>query len=262
VGAAAGDPSTVEAIADVAQVVIGVAALVSLWIALVSLREVRRERIQRAQPWLAFEHGGQVVQWKEVETTKLPGYNPASIKSLVGDRPRNVRDPIGTWGRLRNHGSGVALQTKITFVTASATVGVETFRIEPDKLDEFPYDLFFNQIPASPSHIHPGEEGRFSRIPTPIFEQQGNRRIINGLVVIRCQDTLDARHVRYQRFRVGVHDHGTLTITFSDEYDHEEARAYLGDLAKKVPELKTKQRSQTAEQMRRVLLGSPSSSSE
>ncbi len=96
------DPTTIEVIADVAQVVIGLAALLSIWIGLISLREVRRERILRVRPWLAFEHGGQGVSCDAVEGRGIPGINPAYVRGVLGERKRPVRMPTSRWGKLRN----------------------------------------------------------------------------------------------------------------------------------------------------------------
>lgn len=80
----ANDPSTVEVLADLAQVVVGVGAIVSIWIGLASLREVRRERAQRVRPWLAFDHGGQFIRCENSSTNGLPGIEPAFIQRVAG----------------------------------------------------------------------------------------------------------------------------------------------------------------------------------
>lgn len=257
--AVANDPSTVEVLADLAQVVIGVGAIVSIWIGLASLREVRRERARRVRPWLAFDHGGQYVRCEISTTNGLPGLEPAFIQKIAGASPRDVRKPTSMWGKLRNHGGGVALDAQITFVTRTATVGTETFRVSQDKLDEFPYDLRVNRIPASPSHIHPGEEARFFRVPAPVFERNGDRQVITGLVVIRCRDVLDRSHTRYQRFRAAVEgriegEEEGLLITFSDELDPDEARSFLGDLASAVPELLSDEKTEFVAQLGRAIV--------
>lgn len=256
---AAQDPSTVELIADVAQVIIGIAAVLSIWIGLTSLRDNRRERMQRVRPWLAFNHGGQMVSCERKRISGLPGYNPAYIHERIGHRPREVRRPTSPWGHLRNHGSGVALSAEVVFVTATATVGKETFRLEPDKLEDFPYEPGLNRIPASPSHIHPGEEAQFFRIPTPIFECEGARQVITGVVLVKCRDIFDREHLKWQRFRVGVEEEGNpkgVLLTFSDEFTPDEARKLLGDLAHKIPELeKTKERSALSEAFRQLAVG-------
>gem|GEM_PF-1380793 len=235
-------PTTFEIFADIAQVVIGLAAIVSIWIGVASLREARRERGERIRPRLAFDHGGQVVPCEDKQAVGVPGMNPAYIESVVGAKQRDVRRPTnpGGWGRLRNHGGGVALSVRVTFVTREAKIGREIFHIDQQKLNSFPYQLDVNQLPSSPTHIHPGEEGIFMRIPTPLYEREGNRELINGVAVIACRDVLDRAHFRFQEFRCRVEHrpaHYGVLLTFGDELEASEAREVLGELSAGTPGL-------------------------
>jgi hypothetical protein len=235
-------PGTVEILADIAQVIIGLAAVVSIWIGVATLRETRRERRERVRPRLAFDHGGQVVRCNDLQSVGVPGMNPAYIVGLVGPAKRPVRRPKERWGKLRNHGGGVALDVRVTFIAQEAQIGDETFQIDLAKLKTFPYQLDLNRLPASPTHIPPGEEAFFGRIPTPMYEREGNRQVIKGVAVITCSDVLERGHVRFQKFRCAVSAEPGLygvTMTFSDELTKEEAREELGESSAAVAGLPT-----------------------
>lgn len=231
------EPTTLENVANVAQVAIGVAALVSLIIGIATLRNTRREQRRAIQPRLAFDVGGQLVDCKVEQSQGLAGIDPGYAKKVLGGAQRTVRTPKSTWGGLGNHGGGVALDAEIQFFTGAVEVKDDVFKVSTSQLGEFPYDPALNSIPAGPSNIHPGKHGMFARIPMPMYDYAGGRDSIEGVVVVSCEDILGRKHHAYQHFLCSnlpaIGD--DVVMTFGERLGPAEIRERFPGIAKEVP---------------------------
>ena len=94
--------------------------------------------------------------------------------------------------------------------------------IDEMKRNNFPYSASVNTIPASPSHVPPGQSAVFSRLPTPIvvdYERAISR--IDTLILITYEDSFKLKHQTRQAARIFIDTEriqkGTITMTFLEE---------------------------------------------
>lgn len=214
--------------AQVAQVIaVPVTALgiiVSLAIGIATLRELKAERLHRVRPILRFPNGGQVIPVELSDSSYLPGFEPQSALSLTRNRQKgnNRLDATALWGNLTNYGGGAAFDAKITFLYYRLFVANDCFVIDQMKRNDFPYAESFNTIPASPSHLPPGQSASFRRLPTPIVvDYERAIRRIDAVIVITYEDSFKLKHETRQAVRVFVDieriQKGTMTMTFLEE---------------------------------------------
>lgn len=90
------------------------------------------------------------------------------------------------------------------------------------RANDFPYAESFNTIPASPSHLPPGQSASFRRLPTPIVvDYERAIRRIDAIIVITYEDSFKLKHETRQVVRVFVDieriQKGTMTMTFLEE---------------------------------------------
>lgn len=207
----------------VATVLTGIGIVVSIFIASSALRETRIDRIDRVKPKLLFDKGGQRVDCNLEKAEGIPGVNFNFASNLLKDKPTNARHCIakGLWGRLTNHGSGAALNTMLTIVTNKIEKAGEEFIVDSTKLDEFPYALSLNRIPAAPSHIAPNEMACFFRLPTPIVvDFTGQLTKMDCTAMITYEDVYGNHYETKQELRAFIErkeSSAIVTLTFSDE---------------------------------------------
>ena len=156
--------------AQVAQVfavlITAVGIIVSLMIGIKTLRELRAERLHRMRPIFRFPNGGQRVPITLSDSNFLPGFDPKFALTVTANRPKgdNRLDATSSWGKLTNYGSGAAFDTRIRFLYYRIFVGNDCFVVDLMKRQDFPYAIRANEIPASPSHLPPGEAAIFRRL--------------------------------------------------------------------------------------------------
>jgi hypothetical protein len=235
--------SWVEEGADVAGIVVGVAAVVSLLVAARSVREIQKDRALRVRPRLLFDVGAEAIPYTVDSLKGIPGINPTYAQAVLAAEPALTRraKPSHSWGKLSNYGNGSALAVSIIFLTLRARVGGESFALDASKLATFPYEPALNTIPASPSNLHPGGSADFLRIPTPILAGlDRNRSQISGVVAIAYTDVFDRPFLTYQEFQVSVYpageDHGEMIMTFGDELTRTKAAAALEPVESAIPQ--------------------------
>lgn len=237
-----GGRTWIEDAADIAGLVVGIAAVASLWIAARSVRELQKDRALRVRPRLVFDRGAQGVPYTARPITGIPGINRAFAGPALAAHPSIKKAVLtqGFWGKLDNYGNGSALNISVVFLTLEACVGGERFNLDAAKLSEFPYAPGLNSIPASPSHLHPGGSARFKRIPTPIYVglDQG-RDEIGGVVAITYADVFDTTFVTYQDFsaylKEGTKEDPYVLLTFRDELSGAEAQQLLAPFEAAIP---------------------------
>jgi hypothetical protein len=214
--------------AQVAQVfavpITAIGIIVSLTIGIGTLRELRAERLHRVRPILRFPNGGHVIPVELSDSNYLPGFDPRFVLSLTANRPKgnNRLDATSMWGQLTNYGSGAAFDTKIMFLYYRVFVFAECFVIDKMKREEFPYRVSSNTIPASPSHLPPGEAAVFRRLPTPIvvdYERTINR--VDAVISIEYEDSFKLKHQTRQAVIIFTDNYriqkGTISMTFLEE---------------------------------------------
>jgi hypothetical protein len=211
-------------IAQVAATVLtGVGIIISTGIGIRTVRELRADRSFRVQPRLLFDRGGEVVRCRLNDEGGIPGIDPTIAGELLRNASPTARTCIASrlWGKLTNHGTGSALDVRVTFITKNVIKADEQFRIDEKKLSEFPYHPLFNRIPAMPSNISPGSSAQFFRLPTPItVDFTGQIAQLEGLVSIEYQNIYGTQFEVQQNFRAFIERNNNppeVTLTFSDE---------------------------------------------
>lgn len=218
---------------EIAQViaipVTSMGVLVSLWIGVSTLRELRNERTIRARPLLLFDSGARVCAAVFDDLGGVPGIVGPEVDANAKRRPPGP-NRIGLkedWGEVKNHGTGVAINTRITIIPYRLFIGGESFLVDDAKRTTFPYEADANRIPARPSHIPPGASGSFRRLPTPIvcdYERKIER--MDCVVAISFSDAFKNKFCTYQGVRVWVGTdvrpgQWTVTFTFIETIDPE-----------------------------------------
>jgi len=158
-----------------------------------------------------------------VDLHGIPGIDASIAMALLRNKPAGTKGCVAKelWGRLKNHGTGSALNVSVTFITQRVVKAGEEFSIDAKKVTEFPYDTRLNHVPASPSNIAPGGTARFFRIPTPITTDfSGQISSIEGRVAIEYQNIYGTPFEIHQEFRAYVkrmQEGAEVILTFGDE---------------------------------------------
>jgi hypothetical protein len=221
--------------AAIAQIVLPIVTLVgiviSMWLSVKALREVQIDRKLRQMPHLAFEIGGSTYKIEFSKAgTAVGGIDPKYAQKVFKDIPRDAEsislktgkggEIIQEYGKLKNYGTGPALSTEVVWIPQKVKVGAEVFEITKEKMLEPHYSRELNCIPASPSHILPGEVASFFRLPT-FIQKDFEKKIkeIKGFLKIRCEDIFNGVHTEYQEFFLFTDynsDNPNIHFTFGD----------------------------------------------
>jgi hypothetical protein len=115
--------------------------LVSLYVGISTLREVRRGRQHSIQPYCLFGTGPQKVSVEFSDANGIPGIDISHAVRLTKDRPpgKNRVDTKHLWGKLRNYGLGPAINTRISLIPYRVFIATDVFVIDDTKRTEFPY---------------------------------------------------------------------------------------------------------------------------
>lgn len=208
---------------------------VSMWLSVKALREVQIDRRLRQMPHLAFDYGGQhlPIEFRKIGRRVL-GINPRYAEGLFRNQPENAEsiglksepseggrsEVMRRYGTLRNYGLGTAFSAEVTWIARRVRIGSEEFDIDSKKSLEPQYSEELNCIPASPSHILPGEVAEFVRLPTFIhkdFEKKISE--VEGTLLIECEDLYGGEHITNQGFFLFTHygsESPAIHITFTD----------------------------------------------
>jgi hypothetical protein len=182
--------------------------LVSLYVGISTLREVRKGRQQSIQPFCLFAIGGQKIPVEFADSYGIPGIDPSHASRLTKERPRgkNRVDAKNHWGMLHNYGLGPSIDTQISWIPYRIFIGEDVFVIDEAKRTQYPYDEKYNSIHATPSHLAVGQEATFARLPTPIVVDY-KRRIsrLDCVVKIEYEDLYANKYLKFQGLRVFTH---------------------------------------------------------
>ncbi|MCE0497690.1 MAG: hypothetical protein LV481_07070 [Methylacidiphilales bacterium] len=224
---------TLDHAADIAQVVTAIIAfvgvIVTLRIAISTIREMRHDRVLRHRPYLAFNQGGYRYTVAFVEAGKrIPGVNPRYVEKLfplLPDTALSVHlvDPpnsVVEVGHLTNYGVGPALHTEVTWVPHEIRIGDEKFKIDNAKLSEPCYCRELNTMPSYVAHISPGGNTFLTRLPT-FIDKDTERKIkeVHGHLHISCLDIFHNRLTSCQEFSIFTYYRETppkVHITFGN----------------------------------------------
>ena len=197
-------------IAQITMVVVTtVGIFVTLFIAVSTIREVKRDRALRHRPYLVFDQGGHDFPIEFVAAGKsIPGVNPAYVAKMFPNLPvdaRSVRlisraNDFGV-GRLTNYGVGPALLTETIWVPRQVQIGAEKFELDARKLCEPVYSRALNKMPSYKAHVSPGTATCLTRLPT-FIEKDIDRKIttVEGFLEITCLDIFHNRITTKQEF--------------------------------------------------------------
>jgi len=188
---------------DLAQIITALVTLsgvaLSFWISRKTLHEIQNDRILGQRPFLLFDYGGHRT---EIEFTKqnddkeyIQAYWPK-----INDKGE-IMVPI--IGKLKNLGSGPAIDVRITWVVEEVYIKGEKFNIDDEKRKEKQYSLSWNENPIMTSHLYPNQESGFHIIPYFIssdFEKKIEKA--SGYLKITYFDTYENKHETYQKFNV------------------------------------------------------------
>jgi hypothetical protein len=179
--------------------------LVSLYVGISTLREVRRGRQHSIQPYCLFSTGTQQISVEFSDAGGIPGVDIGPAVRLTKDRPpgKNRADTKHLWGKLRNYGLGPAINTRISLIPYRVFVGKDVFVIDDAQRTGFPYSEIYNSFGVTPSHLAVGGEGLFMRLPTPIVVDY-KRRItrLDCVVKIEYEDLYASKYTKFQGLRV------------------------------------------------------------
>lgn len=208
----------------IATILTGVGVVISIWLGIAALREARQQRLQHVQPRMLFDRGGQSIPAEVYRGHAIPGIDRNYAKFLLRHFPQDAPlcRPAGPWARLRNHGTGSALNVAITFFARKIVKANEEFTVDAAKQREFPYSEALNRLPAAPSNIAPGEEGRFFRFPTMVVvDATGQLSLVEGFVRISYYDVFGNPYEAWQKARISIDGKSVgerdVTITIGEE---------------------------------------------
>ncbi|MDH5821969.1 hypothetical protein QFW77_03040 [Luteimonas sp. RD2P54] len=227
-----------------ATLVTAAGVLVSLWVAVRTLREVQRDRQLRHRPYLAFQPGGYrlPISFKAIGH-RIPGVDPRYLETALAHLPKskesvvlggegeNGKRTVRHYSELRNYGSGAAINTTVTWVPERIWINGEEFPITPEKLADPLYASDLNHIPAVPRHIEPGKHSELTRLPALIVKDY-DRKItqIDGHLLISCWDIFGNEHTTKQEFHFFTHygdAPAAVHITFSDHTSLEPNNSFM-----------------------------------
>jgi hypothetical protein len=127
---------TLEQLAKLAPAILvpitAIGVLVSLYIGISTLREVRFSRQQSIRPFCLFASGAQMVPVDLVDREGVPGIDFDFARGLTEGRPPG-KNRAQFWGRLYNHGLGPAIGIEICFIPYRVFLGKDVFVIDEQK---------------------------------------------------------------------------------------------------------------------------------
>jgi hypothetical protein len=201
--------------------------LVSLYIGICTLGEIRKGRQHSITPFCLFPTGAQRVLVEFDDSSGIPGIEISLATRLNRDRPpgKNRITANNPWGKLQNFGMGPAVNTKISLLAYRVFMGEEVFVVDESKRTDFPYAEIYNRIPAHPSHLAVGKEAVFMRLPTPIvvdFKRRMTR--LDFVVIIAYRDLFGNSYQKFQGLRAFCNylddsSEPYLVLTFLEEMD-------------------------------------------
>lgn len=205
---------------DIAQIITAIVTLIgvglSFWISRKTLQEIQRDRVVGQRPFLLFDYGGYV---STINFKKYEGDSNEYIE-LFWPPTGNGGVHVVTVGKLKNLGTGPALDVRIRWIVEEVFIKGERFKIDKDKRKESQYLPNNNENPINKSHLYPNEESGFHLIPHFIsfdFERKIERA--GGYFIISYYDTFENKHETFQKFNVFT-DYNNLSqgfhTTFSD----------------------------------------------
>jgi hypothetical protein len=225
---------TIADSANIAQLVIATATVISVVAALLAtrrtLREVQHDRRLRQAPFLAFEPGGWLVPVKFSETgLAIPGVDREYVRKVFKDLPTPVRTvqirdepdkPLISYGRLLNAGSGPALTVQIHWIPDEVSIGRDRFRVDSEKLKEPVYGSDLNTMPVEPMMVSPGANSQLTRLPSFIvMDVEQKLTEVLGVLIISCIDISGETYEVRQRFRLATdyqNKEPGVYVTFND----------------------------------------------
>jgi hypothetical protein len=156
-----------------------------------SIREIRRDRIDRQRPQLLFESMG----------IRVPLAHNAHA---IGGKTIGGNLPDVNYGTLVNFGNGPALEVLIRWLPKTVVVAGEKFIIDETKLSEEEYCEESNTMPSNPSYILSGKSSELSRFPFFIYNDDQNKRkeIVEGVLIIKYKDALGNPYLTRQGFYI------------------------------------------------------------
>jgi hypothetical protein len=164
---------------------------VSIWVGVNALRNAQEDRLIKTRPKILFNLGAQVISMQCTKGKAIPGIDRAEARKALVDLDDNLElnIPNGPVSGPFNHGNGQAFNIEMWFVPETVTRGGEKFRIEQERISQFPYAKGWNTFPANPSRLQTGEQALFHRIPTVIVvDYQKTLQNVTGRMYLECKD--------------------------------------------------------------------------
>lgn len=198
----------------VAPIITSLGILVSFFISVKTLKEIKRDRVFSQKPFLMFKVGGyeEKVVYERIGK-KSPGFNPTYIESEFKDMPNDaisiLRDclskekTISTLGDLMNCGNGTAFEVEIVWVPKMIWLNGEKFVIDKEKSNEPKYNRANNTRRVWNYVLPPKEETGIVNWPM-FIEKDYNLQItrVEGYFEIHYQDLLKNKYNTLQRFHI------------------------------------------------------------
>ncbi|MDD5185425.1 MAG: hypothetical protein PHS84_09220, partial [Paludibacter sp.] len=132
---------------SIAQILTALIALVgiglSFWFSIKTLREVQIERVISQRPFLLFDYGGfkTLIEFIKHEDNKQ------YIQAYWPKINENGGIHVPTIGKLKNYGSGPAIDIKLKWIVEEVTIKGERFLIDDSKRKELKYSEKMNINP-------------------------------------------------------------------------------------------------------------------
>ncbi|MFC4686529.1 hypothetical protein ACFO4P_06220 [Epilithonimonas pallida] len=190
-----------------------VGLIISFWLSREALKEVRRDRVIGQRPFLLFDYGGHQSR------IELKKYNDGKeYASFFWPKLESGGIHVPTVGKLRNLGTGPAVDVRLQWIIEEIYIKGEKFKIDDTKRKEPQYSPENNQNPIRESHIFPNQETGYHLLPR-FISHDFNRKIerADGHFIIHYQDTFNNKHQTFQKFHAFPdYEKMTFHTTFGD----------------------------------------------
>lgn len=205
--------------------------IISFWVSLKSLKEVRQEKVLAQRPYLLFWQGGMDDKAIFVKSGRTsPGFNPAVMQQVKKDIPQDAiaiqRDFLkSNFGTIQNYGNGTAFNITLTWVPKIIWINDEKFIIDRTKMKEVKYSKEFNTRCIGEFNLLPKQTTGI--IHWPMFiEMDYNLCItrVEGFFQINYDDSFGNHYNTYQGYHMFTNykdSNPTIHVTFIESFKKE-----------------------------------------
>lgn len=220
-----------------APIITTIGIILSFWVSLKTLNEVKYEKILAQKPYLLFEQGGVCDKALFVKAGRTsPGFNPELMKIIKNSIPKDAiqvqREFLEDgqprlFGHLKNYGNGAAFNIELTWIPKIVWLNNEKFVIDDTKNREAKYSRDFNTKPVGEFNLLPQQTTGILHWPM-FIEMDYNLCItrVEGYFQLSYDNSFGNHYRTYQGYHLFTDYqaetpsvHVTFLETFSNETD-------------------------------------------